>query len=208
MKKTLAIIISAAVFGMIGTSQATLIDFTEKSWYSADEMNNYSKTIDGIEVTLDAGKNKFLDWSKYDGTNPVPFGLAGAGDGIGIHKKGNDDEISKGEKLTISFSPKVIVNEIFVFDIFNNKKEKEYSKYKLQGGTWTKVFGLTGASSLSIFTGSTDAVKWIKFTSDHKMSDYAVAGLNVTNPVPEPTTMLLFGTGIAGLVASRRKRKK
>lgn len=29
-----------------------------------------------------------------------------------------------------------------------------------------------------------------------------------TAPIPEPSTMLLFGTGIAGLVVSKRKRKK
>ncbi len=41
------------------------------------------------------------------------------------------------------------------------------------------------------------------------ISDNAVVNpVNPVNPVPEPTTMLLFGTGIAGLVGSRIRRKK
>jgi PEP-CTERM motif len=34
------------------------------------------------------------------------------------------------------------------------------------------------------------------------------ANVNIQQPVPEPTTMLLFGTGVIGLVGSRLRRKK
>ena len=32
--------------------------------------------------------------------------------------------------------------------------------------------------------------------------------ISETDPIPEPATMLLFGTGIAGLAGSRLRRKK
>lgn len=40
------------------------------------------------------------------------------------------------------------------------------------------------------------------------LAEVQVFGDTSTNSVPEPTTMLLFGTGITGLVGSRFRRKK
>jgi hypothetical protein len=38
--------------------------------------------------------------------------------------------------------------------------------------------------------------------------DGAFVGRHVDDPVPEPATMLLFGTGIAGIVGIRLRKKK
>ncbi len=49
---------------------------------------------------------------------------------------------------------------------------------------------------------------WNTFISDVNSNDVVVAFGSPTAPIPEPATMLLFGTGLIGLAGVRRKKMK
>lgn len=94
----------------------------------------------------------------------------------------------------------------------------EFSAYTPHDGTVyaTSLLALDNAISTSFTLTSGGSVNF--FIADSLYSDN-VGGIslnvelatptgNPTDPVPEPATMLLFGTGIAGLAGSRLRRKK
>lgn len=47
-----------------------------------------------------------------------------------------------------------------------------------------------------------------RFSSDHVLKFYADTDNTINAPVPEPITLVLFGTGLIGLAGSRIRRKK
>ncbi len=145
---------------------------------------------------------------------------------VGIIGPTQDDEIdlfTSLEMLMLEFDTAVTVNEIDVNKLFlggfaGDTQSEQGQVFALLGGVLVDSFSFTGTSStgrLTLFSpfGSNfvDELRFIALDSGAAQtsanSDYGLSSLVVT-PIPEPSTLLLLGSGVAFLAAKRRKRSK
>jgi hypothetical protein len=209
--KVLGHIASAAVLSFAcSAANATLIDFTNRSAWTATSGGSSSTSIDGLSVSLQA-------FGPHGATTHTSTGFDGAAldcgvlvcqsDGIGIA----DDEISFGnggpagiERLRITFSEAVTIDSIFFLDFFaavgGDHAAAEMAYVSTNGsdfawaawtGTATDTTGLfhattnnmTAASHASVLANITILDF---FTTDFGLfqapsnSDFALAGLQLT----------------------------
>ncbi len=211
MCKLAGLVTGLFIFGMVGMANALSIDFRDTAWGGANGVQSY--TVDGVTAGA-AGKEPHDKEFLYQDTT----------DGLGI-LGGEDDEIDGYEWLAI-FLPNLDVSGFMVTDLFaspdgNNLQGEHGEVYLFNGSSEIGHYDFYGENSHQgngeqyiDFGGIIADVTLMQFYTKFPLPgeaghEYSVAGIDIA-PVPEPATMLLFGTGLVGLagVTSRRRKKQ
>ena len=135
-------------------------------------------------------------------------------DGLGV-LGGEIDEIDNQEFLRLDFATAIDISTVWITDLFaapdggnNPDGEMGFAQVFFDDAT-SVVYDFIGNNSdqsngeQSFNIAGTGKVSYIKFwAADYQNNEFSVAGFNV----PEPSALILFGLGLAGLGAVRRKQ--
>jgi len=206
----LAIYLSLSV---TAAADAITIDFTDDAWEAVDwPVLRTSYTIGDVTVTATTA------------TTGNPKLWHDSIDGIGIRLSYEADEIESQEILQVSFASSINLNTIRVSDLFYESRSghwyNEIGYYSLNnGGSWTSFTApnanlpsptTNGEFSIAIGGIDTNSI-WLKapgyvnvngYRQDH---EFSLQRLEISQ-VPEPSTLLLLGSGLIGLAMFGKKR--
>lgn len=210
MKKILLAGLATGIvaFGMVGISNATVINFDTLSDGSAlathstltDQYSDLGVSFTGFEDGVEV--DTFTD--DYWGTSPA----GGNYWSNGLPDNADDWGDERRDTLRVTFEESA---SNIGFDYWNS-----HGSLQITFNFYDSTNALLGTQSLNSNGWETVSFSYSGvsyFEMNQPRDDWFFSLDNLTfeseasDPVPEPATMLLFGTGLMGLVGIRRKKK-
>lgn len=196
MKKAL---LGALVFSVMTAVQASAvtIDFASSAWAGAH--NDESYTMDSV-TAIAQGEDAEL---RYSGS----WGL-----GINSDDDNSPNEVEQYESIRLNFASAFNLTSFVVGRLGTT----EIGYYRLNGsGAWTQFGGAgsNGFTTINLTTTVTSIQFGYPWTYDGGSEFYLKSitgdfGSQSPSAVPEPTSMVLLGTGLLGLAARARRKKQ
>ena len=226
--------LSILLFGLIffsSTASATLIDlgggliyddFHDITWLSDA---NYAKTTGYTAPDVDSSTgamswNAAMIWAEqlvYAGTDdwrlPTAYNQDGSGPDTINGGYIDDGKYSEMEHLFYvdlggTYGTSIYNSTDPDLALFSNIVTYQSTAPETYDTYWTSDDGWSGRKRYFAFTNGT---QWAKNPNDPNGHGWGVAWAvhdgRLSSPVPEPTTILLFGTGLLGLAGIRSKKK-
>ncbi len=204
MKKRLLVGLVAGLFfvGMVGVASATFITSNSDASLSGGDVIDFAGQTLGSYTSLNVNNVTF------NGNQDLRISdiYAGNYNTSGYYLDNGSDGFSS---ITFDFTVEV---DAFGFNWGASDYSWTLSAYDNSGTLLeTYTMPITSSSNNGDFYGiSASAISYaeLKLTSNSDwvmIDNFTTAG---NAPVPEPATMLLFGTGLVGLVGMRRRKNK
>ncbi len=235
MKKQIVVglITEILLMGTASFSQATLVVYHNQADFLAQAGQTTVHDFESDTVGLtDDGYGYFVETDPAGMIRSASYGENSAayhdfGDftidatGTGIYQAGVRDSNGNNDIYMCSYDNTASLNILFDNDITafgftyvaDGNQSWDHSTFTLQGTTWdlgrpgdTGFFGVIETAGTfaagTAFSFGQQSINWsgVRF-------DNITYSVTTPSPVPEPATLLLFSTGLAGL-AFRRKRTK
>lgn len=189
-------------------------DFTSPGAAVLDGSTSGDFIVDGIALEVQAGLMNNLGDFTLGGNDAALLittnGLGMTSDIAPSYQIQADTAIAGiHDGVVFNFDPLFIPETISLASFFDSEDIRMYVDGALVGdflgdSSGSKTINLGGGTISSLAITSLGDNSPLQSSDD---SDYYVASIKGT-VVPEPSTMLLLGTGIAGLAGSRLRRKK
>jgi hypothetical protein len=201
VKKAFLAALAIVAFSAAQASAVT-IDFTNNVWnpgFPADDITVGNTTVESVpQIPLAA-----LSWS-----NAAGFGV--------ISWVDLDPTIGTAEGIKITFSQPFTLTSFLLGNLglvgFGNFTIPEVGYYSLNGGAFQSVNG-TASGNVTVNIAPTLVTSLVLGYDSFSLWDFSVKSVTgdfqTTQPpsVPEPTSMVLLGSGLVAVVARARRKK-